>query len=459
MRRPRAIVNSIVRARWATSAALVVIAVGWSGPVVTASGLTQPRHVSPTLPQRAAVGTTARPEEGPRVARDETTATASGPTARSATGSGVRLPATPRAAPAPTPTATSAPTPKAAPASAVTTTVTAPLGDGAFHTRGNRIVGPDGRPFIPRGVNKGSLEGSSTGWDLRWWEFVSMRGWGANMVRIPLSAAFWLPTSCAYDPGYAARVDEVVSWAESLKMLVLLDNHTTGRGATCGGPGWSGNYEMADASSKEFVRQLALRYGSHPYVAFDLYNEPRDISDAVWRDGGDVKGWQAVGMQSLLDTVRSTGAKNLVFVSGNNWANDLRMILQRRLRNDADAVYAAHSYAFECDGRPVPSSDVYQCNGKPRPPHLDAWVGPVAAAVPVMITEFGTIRDNGADLAAVIAWAEARGIGWSAYNWDVGPTSSYRLLADFDNHTPNAAGLPVRDALWAANGWHSDFGK
>jgi endoglucanase len=462
------VVGSTVRARRATIAVLTALAVGWSGPISLASGVTQIRDASEGRHESTATSTTSRSLDAQHTTGGASRSTPSGPSVQSATSPGLPAPTAHQSATsAGTQSASAAPAPVAAPKTAPkisakspsTTATSSPVGDGAFHTLGNRIIGPDGQVFIPRGVNKGSLEGSSTGWDLRWWEFVSMRGWGANMVRIPLSAAFWLPTSCAYDPEYAARVDEVVSWAESQEMLVLLDNHTTGRGATCGAPGWSGNYEMADASSKEFVRQLAVRYQGHPYVAFDLYNEPRDISDAVWRDGGNVNGWQAVGMQSLLDTVRSTGARNLVFVSGNNWANDLRMVAQHRLRGDADVVYAAHSYSIECNGRPVPVVEVYTCDGKTYPPHLDAWVGPVSVDVPVMITEFGTMRDSGADLAAVIDWAEARGIGWSAYNWDVGPTWTYRLLADFDTHTPNAAGRPVRDALWAANGWHSDFGK
>ncbi len=81
---------------------------------------------------------------------------------------------------------------------------------------------------------------------------------------------------------------------------------------------------MADeAYAPQFWAQLAARYKNNALVAFDLYNEPHDITDQVWNGGGTATyngiSFQAAGMQQLYNTIRSQGANNLIFISGNNW--------------------------------------------------------------------------------------------------------------------------------------------
>lgn len=332
-------------------------------------------------------------------------------------------------------------------------------GDGRFHVVGRSIIGPDGAEFEPRGVNKSGLEWRSDGYDLAWWSFVRMKGWGVNVVRLPLSPHFGLPSMCTFDAAYMARVDQVVAWTEALGMLVILDDHWSTRSRTCGDAGWAGQQKMADVHSQEFVTALAIRYKDRPWVAFDLYNEPHDISDAVWRDGGDVDGWHAVGMQQLLDAVRATGATNLVFASGNAWANDLRMVVDRPLRNDGDVVYAAHSYPIWCDGAEIPTGTAYSCEGRQTPPFLETMIAPAIARRAVMVTEFGTRRPIAGEVSSAIDWFEAHDVGWAAWLWGSGPVSDYALLSESGDLSPSVIGLPVRDALWAVKGWHSLFGR
>src|SRR5689334_6097573 len=104
-----------------------------------------------------------------------------------------------------------------APAQATTT----PVGDGHFHVSGTKIIGPDGKTFVARGVNIGGLERYSSVVDLTYNTLSLAHDWGANFIRLPLSSTFWDPEMCTYDPNYASTIDQVVSWAESLKMLIL----------------------------------------------------------------------------------------------------------------------------------------------------------------------------------------------------------------------------------------------
>ena len=122
---------------------------------------------------------------------------------------------------------------------------------------------------------------------------------------------------------------------------------------------------MADyPGSTEFWSQVAARFANNPLAAFDLYNEPHDISIEVWLNGGTVPKYsifpyQTTGMQQLNDAVRATGARNLVLVSGNNWANTPPTTLVR----GSNIAYEVHGYT--CPHSPSPncdSSDPYRRN-------------------------------------------------------------------------------------------------
>jgi endoglucanase len=325
-------------------------------------------------------------------------------------------------------------------------------GDGKFHVVGTKIIGPNGGVFVPRGVNLGGLEQSPVGYDLGYWNFKRMKDWGINFVRVALSDAFWLKSMCTYDKAYATRVDQIVKWGEQLKMLIVLDDHHGTQGKTCGTGKWHNLERAPDIHNLAFVKQLASRYKDNPYVAIDLYNEPYLIFDDVWRNGGPVfGGYRGVGMQQLLDAVRSTGAKNLVFVTGNLWGNDLRMVVNQRLINDRDVVYAAHAYPFQCDGVEW-GNKPFICRGKRYPQHLDTHIKVAIGKLPVMLTEFGTFRPYAGEMSEPIEWAEANKVGWAAWLWCRGPVGNFCLLSEGAGNKPSVTGQPVRDALRRATG-------
>ena len=133
------------------------------------------------------------------------------------------------------------------------------------------------------------------------------KAWGANFVRVSLGEQFWLSSNCDYVPGYESEVDKVVGWITSLGMVALLDLHTN----TIGSCQTGSQHNMADeAQSPTFLSDLAARYGNpsspeySPLVAFDLYNEPHDISASVWLNGGATTdastgiAYEAAGMHS-----------------------------------------------------------------------------------------------------------------------------------------------------------------
>src|SRR5260221_8419483 len=80
-----------------------------------------------------------------------------------------------------------------------------------------------GRVVTLVGVNHSSLEYSCAG-DGHFTpaDFQAMRGWGMNVVRLPLSSEFWANAG-AICPGYRATVAQAVANARAAHLLVILD--------------------------------------------------------------------------------------------------------------------------------------------------------------------------------------------------------------------------------------------
>ena len=114
------------------------------------------------------------------------------------------------------------------------------------------------------------------------------------------------------------------------------------------------------------------RYQNDGRVLFELYNEPHNVSWSAWQSGGDTgDGWQAVGMQQLYDTVRATGANNLVVIDGLDWAYDLSGVPARRIEG-SNILYATHAYVSS--------------GSEMLPRFWDVYWGFLTATDPVLVT-------------------------------------------------------------------------
>lgn len=315
---------------------------------------------------------------------------------------------------------------------------------GPFRTEGNRILDGNGNPIVFRGVVIARMNSNSAiigVKSLSEGSFSAIRRWGANQVRVSLGQQFWLSTECQYVPGYAANVDTVVNRITSRGMVAMLSLGRVTR-TTCGK---ADNARMADQGSLEFWRQVAERYRSNPLVAFDLFNEPHDITWDIWENGGAVTDgsltWQAAGMQQLYDAVRSTGAQNLVYVSGNHWASkpppDSNSLL-----SGFNIVYAKHQYT--CTVSPDCTKDEPY---NPAPPgrRLNDWLLMITW-LPVQITEFGWPSEGSSVYNQnVIDWAESHGIGWAAFSWTI--DDKFALVTDWVTYNPTVSGRPIANGL------------
>ncbi len=319
---------------------------------------------------------------------------------------------------------------------------------GPLRTVGNRIFDANGQPVTLRGVVMPGLDQSPSTSGVTHQAVDQAKAWGANFIRLPLGEQFWLSSNCDFDSGYSTTVDNVVNWITSLGMVALLELDTnTVNGCEAGSP-----HNMADeGQAPTFWSQVASRYASNPLVAFDLYNEPHDISDATWLNGGTTtdtyapyESYRTAGMQQLYDTVRSTGAQNLVFVSGNTWGSTV----PTSLVTGTNVVYAVHAYTC-AGGTPATCTNPAPYDPSPM---LDNWIG--VSNAPVMVTEFGWPSwYDGTYNANVISFAESHGWGWSAFAWEQGNWSVWEIATWLSDGTAeaNPSGMPVLCALTAAS--------
>lgn len=308
----------------------------------------------------------------------------------------------------------------------------------ALSVDGNELVNAEGETVVLNGFNR-----TGTEWPcIHGWGFIDgpsddaaidlMASWEPNTVRVPMNQQCWLGYGETVPEwtgeNYRAFIEDWVTRLTEAGIYVILDLHWSSHGTEPA----EGQQKMADADhSPDFWASVAERFKDNPAVLYDLYNEPHDISDQCWRDGCTVDGWEAAGMQDLVDAVRSTGATQPVIVTCNRWGNGCGGYLAN-LPTDPEGNLVAGVHVYEQTG----------CNMQAC---WDAEVAPIAAQVPTLFAEFGDAGCNHDWSDLLIDWADARGIGWTAWSWY--PNCDMPgLISDWDG-TPTGYGEGIKEAL------------
>lgn len=333
-------------------------------------------------------------------------------------------------------------TPTAGTPSAGTPTTGTPRRASSVRVSGNSLVDAAGNRVQLRGVNRAGTEyACMQGWGIfdgpsDDTSVAAIASWGANVVRLPLNEDCWLGRNApnpAYS-GFAYRtvVQEYVTRLHDHGLAAILDLHWAEAGASPA----TAQAKMADAGhSAEFWTSVASTFLNDQSVLFDLYNEPHDISWSCWRAGCTLpEGWGTAGMQSLLNAVRATGAKQPVLISGNAYANDLSGWLANAPTDPANQTVAAfHLYNFNV------CASVACWNEQ---------VAPVAAKVPVITGEVGEDDGTPRFLNGYLPWADAHGVSYLGWTWNTWQTPISLITAYDGTPTPYGAGL--RDHLQKA---------
>lgn len=310
----------------------------------------------------------------------------------------------------------------------------------SLRVRGNDLVNEEGAGVLLQGVNVPSLEWSPKGENIHRSMKVALLDWKANVVRLPVSASFWFGrgkggTSSNDLQVYRTIVDDAVKMAAGQGAYLILDLHS---------------YGGIKPFAVEFWTDAATRYANNPAVLFDLWNEPHGISWDLWQNGGEKlvidKKTKAtntvtlVGMQTLVDTVRAAGAKNIIVAGGISYALDLRGILEGHALKDPGGngiVYATHFYNWHGN-----------------------WASnflAVAERYPVLVGEFGAdikkmsfVPKNKQEdpmtwVPDALAMMQKYKLNWTAFS--LHPKATPVLIRNWDYEPTPFYGVFVKDAL------------
>jgi aryl-phospho-beta-D-glucosidase BglC (GH1 family) len=325
----------------------------------------------------------------------------------------------------------------------------------ALHVSGNHLATAGGRTYRLLGVNRSSGEFACIQGNGMWdgpadqASITAMKAWNIHAVRIPLNEECWLSTSDVPASGtsgaaYQQAVKDYVNLLVANGMNVILDLHWTygqytGSGAGCSDVKATCQKPMPDMQyTPTFWTQVANTFKGSNAVLFDLFNEPypdaaNNFTNATeaWtclRDGGTCTGitYQVAGMQTLVDTVRATGATNVIMTGGLTWTNDLTQWLTYQPTDPTGNLIASwHSYNFN-------ACVTTSC--------WDSQIGAVAAKVPVQAGEIGQNSCAHNYIDQVMAWADTNGVGYAGWTWNpwgVCGSNGNVLITDW-NGTPTS---------------------
>jgi len=205
----------------------------------------------------------------------------------------------------------------------------------ALQTDGANMVTATGQVFVPRGFTLSTLQFMAPYLDganayasvLSETEaqINAIAGaWNGNIVRFQIEQDYLVQRAAAGDSGYLGLIREVVSYAKSKGLVVVLNAQTEPGSDSVprSEPLPTQNQPLPTQETVDFWRLLQPYYGNDASVIIDVFNEPRPESGTtvqqymtLWRDGGEYQGVSYLGHQRLVETLRADGyAKNMLWV-------------------------------------------------------------------------------------------------------------------------------------------------
>ena len=333
-----------------------------------------------------------------------------------------------------------------------------------LHVSGNKLVDSKGRTVILHGVDRSGTEyqcvkghGIFDGPNNQA-SISAMKRWGpVNAVRVPLNEACWNGESYVKSKyagaNYRNAVTSYVHLLNANGLAAILDLHWTD-GTYSGGTSSCGSKAMCQkpmpdaAQAVPFWASVARTFKSNDSVVFDLFNEPSASTVQApgasadgwncWKNGGRCPGipYQVAGMQRLVNTVRSTGANNVLMLGGLKLSNDLSKWKQNE-PNDPDHNLAASWHSYPNEGCATASC-------------WDTQVGSVIPSVPLIAGEIGEFDCQGSYISPLTTWLESQNASFLAWSWDAsGKCYEPQLITKYDGTPTSSFGSTYKAILEA----------
>ncbi|MGC9261809.1 MAG: cellulase family glycosylhydrolase, partial [Phycisphaerae bacterium] len=194
-----------------------------------------------------------------------------------------------------------------------------------------------------------------------------------------------------------------------------------------------GRHRMPDGNSVRFWHAVAERYRHDPNVLLGLFASPHGVDWHTWLYGGvcteesatRVIAYRAAGMQELYNTVRATGAKNVVVVPGCRNGYDLFGVIHGFAVRGKNIVYATHIFRWM--------------------KHWRENFEFAAARVPVLVAQWGGWKQNVGFTKRLLLVMTKEKLSWMAANFGMGPP--WPALIKNWQYQPTTFGDLVKKAL------------
>lgn len=241
---------------------------------------------------------------------------------------------------------------------------------GQLKVDGIQLMSENGEPVVLRGM--------SFGWHNYWPRFYNKEcvkwlvdDWDCDVIR----AAMGIEPEGAYlkDPeGSKNKIEAVVNGAIEEGVYVIIDWH-------------SHNIQLEEA--KAFFREMAITYGKHPNVIYEIFNEP------------DHESWNEVKKYSeeLISVIRAVDPDNIILVGSPHWDQDIHIVADDPLVNQTNIMYTLHYYAATHKDELRKRADYALSKG-----------------IPIFISESAGMEATGNGPLNVEEWE--KWIGWSEKN-------------------------------------------
>ena len=327
-----------------------------------------------------------------------------------------------------------------------------------LHVAANQVLNGGGQVVFIHGVNRSGAEYACIqGWGIfdgpaDQASISAIKTWNVNAVRVPLNEDCWLginSSSPYIGQTYRDAIIAYVNLITSNNLAVILDLHWNAPGTQSA----TGQMPMLDLDhAPAFWTSVANTFKSNSSVLFDLHNEPypdnnQDTAAAwtCWRDGRAAcpgLGYTAVGMQELLNTVRATGATNVVMLGGVEYSGTLSQWLNYRPSDSLSNIAASwHMYDF---------------GGCTNSTCWNSEIAPVTAQFPIVMGEVGSTQCSSSFMNDAMAFIESKQQGYLAWTWDTWGTAcgNIALISDYSG-TPTQYGAIYRNHI-AGLSWSHD---
>ncbi|MBR1548074.1 MAG: glycoside hydrolase family 5 protein [Prevotella sp.] len=189
---------------------------------------------------------------------------------------------------------------------------------GQLQVRGTQLCDQHGQPVILRGV--------SLGWHNLWPRFYNKKivqtlkqDWHCSVVRAAMGIL--IEDNYLENPEFAMQcMTPVIESAIKQNVYVIIDWHS---------------HHLKTSEAKEFFGRMAQKYGRHPHIIYEIYNEPVEDSWA------DLKKYAA----EVIGEIRRYDPDNIILVGCPHWDQDIHLVAESPLQGFSNIMYTVHFYA------------------------------------------------------------------------------------------------------------------